>query len=160
VSSSRNSSSAAAALPAITAAIRSEKMRERIILWLQRRRKGNMAMPAFPGRGKLDVREKAVGSCVERGAATPVDSHARYTQTDGTRIPSSTISFDAHVISSIHTFFSDPSPVHPDQGSSNLMSFPSKPYNDKNHLSPRDRHLVTWQSMTTLFHLIVLRVSI
>jgi hypothetical protein len=43
VSSSRNSSAAAAALTAITAPIRSEKMRERISLWWQRRRrKGNM----------------------------------------------------------------------------------------------------------------------
>jgi hypothetical protein len=67
VSSSRNSSSSAAALTAITAPIRSEKMREGIIVWSERRRKGNMAMPAFPGRSKLDVREKAVGSCVERG---------------------------------------------------------------------------------------------
>jgi hypothetical protein len=58
-------------------------MRERIILWLQRRRKGNKAMPAFPGRSKLYVREKAVGSCVERGAATPVHSHVdRLTQAD------------------------------------------------------------------------------
>jgi len=55
VSSSRNSSSSAAALTAVMAPIRSEKMRERIILWLQGRRKGNMAMPAFPGRSKLDV---------------------------------------------------------------------------------------------------------
>lgn len=74
-------------------------------------------------------------------------------QRHGTRIPSSTISFHAHAIS-IHRLvhshlFSDPSPVHPDQGSSDLMSFPSKTHNDKNHLSPRDWHLVTWQSMTT-----------
>ena len=79
VSSSRSSSSAAAALTAITAPIRSEEMSERIILWLQGIRKGNMAVPAFPGGRKLDVGEKVVGSCVERGTAMPVHSHARYT---------------------------------------------------------------------------------
>jgi hypothetical protein len=78
VSSSRSSSSAAAALTAITAPIRSENMRERIILWLQRRRRGNMAMPAFPGLGELDVREKAVAGHVLSGGtdACPIPTQA------------------------------------------------------------------------------------
>ena len=73
VSSSRNSSSAATALPAITAPIRSEKMRECIILWLERRRKGNMAMPAFPGRTS---ERKRSGHVLSGGAPTSVHSHA------------------------------------------------------------------------------------
>ena len=78
VSSSRNSSSAAAAeaaaltVTAMTAAIRSELIRERIIMCLQRRRNGNVAMPAFPGQSKVDVGEKAIGSCVERATDSVV----------------------------------------------------------------------------------------
>jgi hypothetical protein len=59
-------------------------------------------MLAFPG---LDVREKAVGSCVERGQrrlVIPTQAVIQRCNVNGTRIPSSTIStisFDAHVIS-------------------------------------------------------------
>jgi hypothetical protein len=71
-------------------------------------------MVAFPG---VDVREKAVGSCVEQGQRRLVIP----TQTDS--FPS--LSWFNDRVPSVHLFLhtSDPSPVHPDQGSSDLMSF-------------------------------------
>jgi len=145
VSSSRNSSPAAA-FTAITAPIRSEQIRDRVILWLQRR-KGNVTMRAFPGQSKVDVREKLSGRHVlsgRQGRADPIPTRLKTSlnicPTNRSRLS---------VTDSFHDCLPciSSTPVRPDQGSSDLISSPSRrttgSCTDKYYLSPRDGYLVT-----------------
>ena len=94
MSSSRNSSSAAAALTAIiiVAPIRNKQIGERIIL---------ESMPAFPGGGGAGQSHGGYDSHAHSLTRSPPDQISRIGDdtlalaTDGTRIPSSTISFHA-----------------------------------------------------------------